>query len=516
MRYAYGITSALLVAGSAIALATGHPVGAQDAQNSQAAMQRAMPAAGAPASFADLTEQLQPAVVNISTRQRVKVQTNNPFAGTPFGDLFGNRGGGDGSQTREAQSLGSGFIISSDGYVVTNNHVISAGTGGTVESITVLMPDRSEYEAKLIGKDPQSDLAVLKINRDKPFPFVHFGDSTKARVGDWVLAIGNPLGLGGTVTSGIVSALYRNVGPGGVDTGGAYDRFIQTDASINSGNSGGPMFDLTGSVIGINTAILSPTGGSVGIGFAIPSEVASPIVDKLKAGQTIERGYLGVQLRPLDEDLALSLGLKKNAGEFIAAVEPGGGAEKAGIKPGDVIVEVAGKEVTLDQNLSYIVANTKPGDSVPIELIRNGKRMAVRVSVGQRPSEEELAQSFTPDTGNDDDFSQPGNDSDQAAAENPLGMSVVALTPRIAQQLRINADTQGVVIVNVDSSTDAGTKGFRRGDVIVSINNQPVTAPGDLSAAVSQAVKAGREAVLLRVQRGARPPAFVPVRLRSK
>ena len=515
MRYAYGITSALLVAGSAIAIATGHPVGAQDAQNSQAAMQRAMPVAGAPASFADLTEQLQPAVVNISTRQKVKVQTNNPFAGTPFGDLFGNRGGG-GSQTREAQSLGSGFIVSADGYVVTNNHVISAGTGGTVESITVLMPDRTEYDATLVGKDPQSDLAVLKINRDKPFPFVHFGDSTKARVGDWVIAIGNPLGLGGTVTSGIVSALYRNVGPGGVDTGGAYDRFIQTDASINSGNSGGPMFDLNGSVIGINTAILSPTGGSVGIGFAIPAEVAAPIVDKLKAGKTIERGYLGVQLQPLNEDLALSLGLKKNAGEFIAAVEPGGGAEKAGIKAGDVIVKVAGKEVSLDQNLSFIVANTKPGDAVPIELIRSGKRMSVRATVGQRPSDEELAQSFTPDNGDDDDFNQPGDDSDQTASANPLGMSVVTLTPRIAQQLRVSGDTKGVVIVNVDSSTDAGTKGFRRGDIIVSINNQPVTTPDDVDAIVTEAGESGREAVLLRVQRGGRPPAFVPVRLRAK
>ncbi|HQS71054.1 MAG TPA: trypsin-like peptidase domain-containing protein, partial [Novosphingobium sp.] len=257
MRYAYGVTSALLLAGSALTLVTGLPAGAQVAQNEQSEMRTVVPRAGAPSSFADLTQQLQPAVVNISTRQRVKVQNNNPFAGTPFGDLFGG-GQGGGPQTREAQSLGSGFIISADGYVVTNNHVITADGQGEVESITVTTPDGTEYPAKLVGKDAASDLAVLKISAPKAFPFVKFGDSRQARVGDWVIAIGNPFGLGGTVTQGIVSAVYRNTG-----SGSAYDRYLQTDASINRGNSGGPMFDMQGNVIGINNAIFSPTGGSV-------------------------------------------------------------------------------------------------------------------------------------------------------------------------------------------------------------------------------------------------------------
>ncbi len=282
VRYAYSVTSALLVGGAAISLATGYPAGAQFAQNDDSQMARVVPRAGAPESFADLTAQLQPAVVNISTRQRIEVSGNNgnPFAGTPFEGLFNRRGGQQREpQYREGQSLGSGFVISADGYVVTNNHVVSPNGRGTVEEITVTMPDGTEYNAELVGTDAQSDLAVLKISRREPFPFVEFGDSTQSRPGDWVIAIGNPFGLGGTVTSGIVSAVYRNTGQGG-----AYDRYIQTDTAINRGNSGGPLFDMQGNVIGINNAIFSPSGGSVGIGFAIPAEIAAPIVQKLRDG----------------------------------------------------------------------------------------------------------------------------------------------------------------------------------------------------------------------------------------
>ena len=299
VRYAYGITSALLLGGATATLLTGYPAGAQVAQNDDNAIARVVPRAGAPASFADLTQQLQPAVVNISTRQQITVN-NNPFQGTPFADLFGNRG----PTTREAQSLGSGFIISADGYVVTNNHVITADGRGEVKEITVTMPDGTEYPAQLVGKDPESDLAVLKISSNRPFPFVEFGDSSQSRVGDWVVAIGNPFGLGGTVTSGIVSAVHRST-----QAGGAYDRYIQTDASINRGNSGGPLFDMQGNVIGINNAIFSPSGGSVGIGFAIPAETARPIVQKLIAGEEILRGYLGVQIEPVSEDFADALGI---------------------------------------------------------------------------------------------------------------------------------------------------------------------------------------------------------------
>lgn len=512
MRYAYGVTTALLVAGSAVALATGQPLGAQVAQNDEQAMRAAVPRAGAPLSFADLTEQLQPAVVNISTKQLIRVRRSNPFAGSPFGDLFGNRnrGGDDGEErTRPAQSLGSGFIISADGYVVTNNHVVAADQrNATIESITVTMPDGKEYDAELVGRDQESDLAVLKIKSNKPFPFVTFGDSTQSRVGDWVIAIGNPFGLGGTVTSGIISAVYRNTGQGG-----AYDRYLQTDASINRGNSGGPMFDLNGNVIGINNAIISPTGGSVGIGFAIPSEVAVPIVDTLKRGEAVERGFLGVQITPLSEDLADSLGLPKNRGEFIQGVQDDGPAQSAGIRAGDVVISVNGKAVSPDQTLSFIVANIAPGTSVPIELIRDGSRQTVRATVGERPAPEQMAEAFGQPE--EEDFSEEDPEQNEAATSEALGLAVVEITPGIARQVRVPEETEGVVIAAVDPNSDAATKRLRRGDVILSANGKKTTSPEDLSAAVEAARADGRDAVLLRVQRGSGQPAFVPVRFRS-
>ncbi len=512
MRYAYGITTALLLGGAVVSLATGYPAGAQVAQNDAQQMQAVVPRAGAPASFADLTQQLAPAVVNISTRQRVQVANMNPFAGTPFADLFGGDQNGQGSpQTREAQSLGSGFIISADGYVVTNNHVITADGKGEVESITVNTPDGTEYPAKLIGRDAASDLAVLKITTARPLPFVKFGDSRNARVGDWVIAIGNPFGLGGTVTSGIISAVYRATG-----TGSAYDRYLQTDASINRGNSGGPMFDMTGQVIGINNAIFSPTGGSVGIGFAIPAEIAAPIVERLKNGQSIERGYLGVRIQSLNEDLADSLGIAHNRGEFIQAVEPDAAAAKAGIQAGDVVLSVDGKEVTRDQTLSYLVANTAPGKRIAIDLIRDGRRMTVSATVGRRPSEEELAQqSFEEDEGQaDDPFNRPPQRQGEGLAERALGLSVLPLSPQIARQLGVPENTQGVVVNGVDPSSDAGTKGLRRGDIVLSANYRAVTSVTGLEQVIGEAQKAKRVAILLRVQRRGQPATYLPVRLR--
>ncbi len=507
MRYAYGISAALLLAGGAATLSGAGSAGAQVAANDSEIMRAAAPRAGAPMSFADLTEQLQPAVVNISTTQRVRVR-NNPFAGTPFDGLFGNRrGGGNGNQTRQAQSLGSGFIISADGYVVTNNHVVAPGNrNATIETITVIMPDRTEYEATLVGRDPASDIAVLKINADRDLPFVKFGDSESARVGDWVIAIGNPFGLGGTVTTGIVSAIHRNTGQGG-----AYDRFLQTDASINRGNSGGPMFDLNGNVIGINNAIISPTGGNVGIGFAIPAEVAVPIVNTLRKGEKVERGYLGVQISPLTEDLADSLGVQKNRGEFIQSVVPGEGASKAGIQAGDVIVKVNGRDVTPDQTLSFLVANLPVGTKVPIELLRDGKIVKVSATLGERPSEEELATNFDPDA--EDPM---GTDEDGASAEataEALGLSVVDLTPAIARQIRVPAAQKGVVVSTVDPNSDAARKGIRRTTVIISVNRRPVNTSADLDKAISAAKRSNREAVLLQVKQGAREPRFIPVRL---
>jgi serine protease Do len=506
VRYSYGLTTALLVGGATVSLITGHPAGAQVAQNDDSAMARVVPRAGAPESFADLTAQLQPAVVNISTRQRIQVPTVNPFAGTPFEGLFGNRGGTQ-PQTREAQSLGSGFIISADGYVVTNNHVITAGGRGEVEEITVTTPDGTEYPAKLVGNDAASDLAVLKISRDKPFPFVKFGDSRQARVGDWVIAIGNPFALGGTVTSGIVSAVYRNTG-----SGGAYDRYIQTDASINRGNSGGPLFDMQGNVIGINNAIFSPSGGSVGIGFAIPAEIAAPIVAKLRSGEEIERGYLGVSIQPVTDDLAESLGLPRNRGEFVQSVQPGEAGDKAGIRPGDVVTEVGGKAVTTDQTLSYLIANIDPGTRVPIELYRDGQRRTVTVTVGKRPTDEQLAQSqlFDPDA--EPDASQQGQQG--GIIEERLGLQTLPLTPQIARQLGAPEGTSGLVIGLVDPSSDAAQKGLQRGDIILSGNYKEVATQSDLEAIVAEAQRTGRSAVLLRIQRRGRPAAYVAVRLR--
>lgn len=508
MRYAYGITAALLLGGTALAVTSGAPLGAQVAQNE--GLQAAAPQ-GAPASLADMVEKLQPAVVNISTRQRVQVQ--NPFAGTPFGDLFGfGQGGGGGNgaqpQTRQAQSLGSGFLVSADGYIVTNNHVVAPGAqGATVDSITVTLTNREEYTATLVGRDAATDLAVLKIDAKKPLPFVKFGDSTKARVGDWVVAIGNPFALSGTVTAGIISAVHRS-------TGAAYDRFIQTDASINQGNSGGPMFDMRGNVIGINSQILSPSGGNVGIGFAIPSEQAAPIIDTLRKGQSIKRGYLGIGITPLSEDMADSLGLAKNRGEFVQTVEPGQGADKAGIKAGDVIVTVNGREVTPDENLSSIIAGLPIGSRTPIELIRGGKRQTVNATIGQRPPEEQLASNFGGDS--DDDFSQDDQQSSSTAAQQSLGLAVQPLTAAIARQVGVPPETKGIVVGAVDPSTDAAAKGFRRGTVIISANNRPVATEAELNAAVSEVKAAGRNAVLLQVLQRGGQPAFIPVRLRDK
>lgn len=508
VRYVYGLTSALLVGGAAMTLITGHPAGAQVAQNETEAMQRIVPKAGAPASFADLTEQLQPAVVNIATRQRVEV-SRNPFAGTPFAELFNRRRGGRSEpQTREAQSLGSGFIISADGFVVTNNHVVTPNNRATVEEITVTMPDGTEYEAELVGADAASDLAVLKIKSDRTFPFVKFGDSSQARPGDWVVAIGNPFGLKGTVTSGIISAVYRNTGQGG-----AYDRFIQTDASINRGNSGGPLFDMRGNVIGINNAIFSPSGGSVGIGFAIPAEIAAPIVEQLKDGLEIERGFLGVSLGPITDDMADSLGLDASRGEIVQSVQPGSAAETAGLKPGDIITSINGEDVTSEQTVIFLIANLQPGATIPLEVLRNGKSMALNATLGKRPSEAELreqAETFDPDS---EEPMSPDEVDDVVADK--LGLQVIPLTSAIAARIGIDEDTVGLVIGAVDPNSDAGRKGLRRADIILEANYEAVGTIEALRAQIDLAESEGREALFLRVQRRGTPARYIAVRLRK-
>ena len=514
VRYAYGVAMALLIGGSAFSLATGQ-AGAQVPQNAPGTSALA-PRPGAPMSFADLVSRLQPAVVNISTKQRVPVKAQSS---DPFEQLFrqfdpnqpqsnqGNGSSGGQGATREAGSLGSGFVISPDGYIVTNNHLIQGLTGtGTVDTVTVTTTDRREYPARIVGRDETSDLALLKID-GRNLPFVQWGDSTKARVGDWVIAIGDPYGVGSTVTAGIISALHR-----GITGVGAYDRYIQTDAAINMGNSGGPMFDLNGNVIGINSALISPTGASVGIGLAIPAELAKPVIDSLMKGQRPQRGYLGVGLQPLSEDIAGSLGLPKDSGEIVRSGVPNGPAARGGLAQGDVIVKVNGQPVTPDQTVSYLVANTTVGSRVPLEIIRGGKRATVYIQVAERPTEEALAKISGGGTG--DQGADQGTPA--TAPQKALGLSLAPLSPELARSANLPPTSRGVIITAVDPNSDAGEEGLQRGDLIVSVNNQPVTTPSQVIAAVDAARKASRSSVLLLVKRGTAPEAFVGVNITGK
>nr|WP_208417813.1 Do family serine endopeptidase [Sphingopyxis panaciterrae] len=487
----------MLVGGTALALVTQSPVGAQVAQNEKSEIAKVVPRSGAPESFADLVEQLQPAVVNISTKQEVTLGVRlNPFAGTrePI--------------TQEQQGGGSGFLISTDGYIVTNNHVISGGPRGeAVNQVTVTLTNQKEYKATIVGRDVASDLALLKIDATG-LPFVKFADSSTARVGDWVVAIGNPLGLGSTVTAGIISAVQRNLG-----SGGAYDRYIQTDTAINRGNSGGPLFDLQGNVVGINNMLISPVGANIGVNFAIPADAAIPVIDSLRSGAKIERGYLGIGIAPVDEDLAAALGLPKDRGEFVQRVEDDGAAAKAGLKRGDVVTKVNGKDVTPQQTLSYIVANTKPGTRIPLEIVRDGKTMTLNAIVGTRPPEEQLAgTNFDPE----EEQTLPDDPSGAAdtTIQETLGLAVQPLTADIARSIGVDANSKGLVIGAASANSDAGRKGLRRGDVIVSANRTPVTTSDALAKIVSDAKKAGRDAVLLEILRRGGPSAFIAVRVK--
>jgi len=506
VRYAYAITTALLLGGAATTMLS--PSYAQSAQNAPGRISATPPKPGAPMSFADMVDKLQPAVVNISTKQKVQISSDD----NPFGDLFnggGNGGGGGGAPiTREGQSLGSGFIISPDGYIVTNAHVITAGArGAKVESITVTLFNRKEYVAKVIGSDTASDLAVLKVDAVN-LPYVKFGDSRKARVGDWVIAIGEPFGLGGTVTAGIISALNRVTGIG------AYDRFIQTDAAINKGNSGGPMFDLNGNVIGINSQIYSPSEGSVGIGFAIPAETARPIIETMIKGGKVQRGYLGVGRQPVDEDIAASLGLTKDVGELISRVEPGQAGAKAGLKQGDVVTAVNGQEVNPEQTLAFLVANIQPGGTAKLNVIRDGKPLVLTAIVGVRPTEEELAAAVN--GGGAPDGGAPGGGTPELrAGKDLLGVQVSALTPDLANSLGFSpGSVSGVVVTGLDLSSDAGAK-LQKGDVISSVDKVAVVTPAQFDAQVKAAKAAGRTTILVYVTRPRFGTQFFALKLKA-
>jgi len=455
-----------------------------------------------PLSFADLAARLLPAVVNVSTTQTLKKQDIPESElpqfppGSPFDQFFKDfmeRQRNQDNVPRKVTALGSGFIIDASGLVVTNNHVID-----DAEEITVILHDEQAFKAKIVGRDTKSDLALLKIEAKDKLPFVAFGDSDTARVGDWVLAIGNPYGLGGTVTAGIVSARARDI------NAGPYDDFIQTDAAINKGNSGGPLFNMKGEVVGINTAIFSPSGGSIGIGFSIPANEAKPVLADLQKFGKTRRGWIGVRIQSVTPDIAESLGLKEQKGALVAGVTASGPAEKAGIKTGDVILSFDGKEVADMRHLPRIVAETEIDKQVSVGLWRDGKPVEVKASVGELPPDEQTQDSKSSE--------KPKSKTDTGQAEIPgLGFSVAAITPTLRDRYDLPADAKGVVVTEVKGEGAAADKGLRPGDLVLEAMQEAVKSPADLVDKVAVAKKTGRKSVLLLVQNDA-GLHFVPLR----
>lgn len=455
-----------------------------------------------PASFADLAETLSPAVVNISSTQKTTIPQDFPDMpqfpeGSPFKDFFEEfmERRGRGAPIPPASSLGSGFIIDSEnGYIVTNNHVVR-----DAENVRVTFVDDVTVDAEIIGIDEKVDIAVLKVDTtDLKLSAVALGDSDKTRVGDWTLAIGNPFGLGGSVTAGIVSARARNI------NSGPYDDYIQTDASINRGNSGGPLFNMQGEVIGINTAIFSPTGGSVGIGFAIPSALAKPIIGQIiKYGRT-RRGWLGVRIQSVTDEIAESFGLDRARGALVASVTEGGPAEEAGLKAGDIILELGQQDVQEMRFLPRLVAENDVGAKVELKYWRDEKEQKTTVTIGEleKAEEEGLIDSPVKSTGSG--FEIPD-----------VGLTVKPLDSTLRNQYSIAPTIEGLVIIKVEPDSPAFDKDLNEGNVIVEINQQPVTEPEDLKSIIEKAQKNGRKSVLLLVN-DAGNPRFVPLSVNKR
>ena len=466
------------------------------------------PPPGAPMSFADIFDRVSPAVVSINVTSRPDTSALRQIPGLPFliprapqapgGDEEGATPERGQPRLPSQQSAGSGFFISADGFVVTNNHVVE-----NAESIKVVLKDETELDAEVVGRDEATDLAVLKVKGGKgPFPYVNFENAAKPRVGDWVIAVGNPFGLGGTATAGIVSAYGRDIGETFVD-------YIQIDAPINRGNSGGPTFDVYGRVIGVNTAIFSPSGGSVGIGFAIPSEVADSVTRQLMKGGKIERGYIGATIQNFNREMAEAQGLGDQRGAIVADVSAGGPSSRAGVQVGDVVVGVNGQAVKSSSDLTRQVARVRAGDVLRLDIIREGKRRVIEVRTGVRPSERELASNDN--LGGAPGRSGPGQQAAPAVAP-VLGMSLGPLDEASRNRLNLPADVRGALVQNVDQNSDAAGKGLRRGDVITLANGRPVATPAELSAVVEEAKKAGRSSVVVGVFRSGRTN-FLPIRI---
>ncbi|WP_025899318.1 DegQ family serine endoprotease [Sneathiella glossodoripedis] len=442
-------------------------------------------ARSAPDSFADLAERLSPAVVNISTTQTVK-NDRGAFPqlppGHPFEDFFKDFGrkGKEGERERKATSLGSGFVIDAgDGYVITNNHVIDGA-----DEIFVIFQDGEKLAAELVGTDPKTDIAVLQIDpSEKKLIEVPWGNSDKSRVGDWVIAIGNPFGLGGTVTAGIISARGRDI------RSGPYDDYIQTDASINKGNSGGPLFNMKGEVIGINTAIFSQSGGSIGIGFSIPSQLARKVVDQLiEFGQT-KRGWLGVVIQNVTEELADGLGLGDTDGVLVAGVPEDGPAYKAGIKAGDVILTFGDKRVRETRELSRVVAETAVGSKVKVELWRNGEKITKTVKLGElEKAETKMANGSKADSPD--------------ATVSVMGMKLATVTDSLREQFKLGDDAKGVLVIDVEEGSEAAEKDIRPGDQILEVQLKPVSTVADVKASLNEIKESDRKSVLMLTRRG--------------
>jgi serine protease Do len=442
-----------------------------------------------PDNIADIAEKVIDAVVNISTSQKVETRNapmpqlpNDPQLDELFRDFFNRRGQGD-QQNRErgprrVNSLGSGFIIDSSGIVVTNNHVISEA-----DEITVILNDGSRLKAELIGKDQKTDIALLRVKPDKPLKSVKFGDSEKLRLGEWVIAIGNPFSLGGSVTAGIVSARNRDI------NSGPYDNYIQTDAAINRGNSGGPLFNLDGEVIGINTAIISPSGGSIGIGFAVPSKTAMPVIDQLRQFGETRRGWLGVRIQQVTDEIAESLKISPPRGALVAGVDDKGPAKPAGIEPGDVIVKFDGKDIKEMRDLPRAVADTPVGKQTPVVIIRKGKEETKTVTLGRLEDGEKLA------------AADPKSDSapDKSVVKKTLGLELANMSDDLRKRYKIKDTVKGVVITGIDSNSPAADKRLSPGDVIVEIAQEAVANADDLQVKIDKLKKDGRKSALLLV-----------------
>ncbi|NDW47376.1 DegQ family serine endoprotease [Ruegeria sp. PrR005] len=443
-------------------------------------------------SLAPLADKVSPAVVNITTSTLIEGRSGPQGIvpeGSPFEDFFRDfqDRNGDSNRPRRSSALGSGFVISEDGYIVTNNHVIAEADEILIEFFPGEGQPAKELPAKVIGTDEKTDIALLKVEASSPLKFVKFGNSDTMRVGDWVIAMGNPLGQGFSVSAGIVSARNRALS-------GSYDDYIQTDAAINRGNSGGPLFNMDGEVIGVNTAILSPNGGSIGIGFSMASNVVTKVVDQLRQYGETRRGWLGVRIQDVTDDMAEAMGLAKAGGALISDV-PDGPAKEAGLKAGDVIVSFDGAEVSDTRDLVRRVGETEVGKSVRVVVQRDGATQTVLVTLGRR---EDAERTESAETGGEE--AKP-----EASEQVFLGLTVSTLTDEMRAELGLAEDATGLVVTNVDETSEAFEKGLRAGDLITEAGQQKVTTLPDLEARIDEAREAGRKSLLLLVRRGGEP-----------